>query len=81
MYENEEHPGCKGCQWNKYPECYAKIEKDGTYFRIDNLVKSYWCNGIDKVYDDSIEGKSELELKIELLETRIEVLENAQKED
>ena len=77
-YEDEEHPRCKGCEWNKYPECHAKIEKDGNYFRIDNLVKSYWCNGFrgfNKIYDDSIELKSDETKKIEDLEKRIAELE------
>ena len=67
------HEGCKECKWNKYPECLCKIERDGSYFRIDNLVESYCCIGFrdgDKVYDDSIKIKSDLEVRIDALEEK-----------
>ena len=68
---------CKGCKWNNYPYCNGSKDFDGNFMRIDNLRPIFMCGQKDNniVYDFSIIEKT----KLELLEERIEILENANK--
>ena len=72
---------CKGCNWNHYPECQGKIDEDGSFEKIDNLVKSYVCSGfrdtLETHSDVPIIIKTELELKVEELEEKVRALEDA----
>jgi len=71
-----EHKTCKGCPYNHYPLCYGTIMLDGSYMNIENQKECFQCGQKDKeVTDFSIEKKSELELRVEELETKINSLE------
>lgn len=72
-----EHKICKDCKFNHYPECHGIKMDDGNYMNIENLKPGFRCGqkNEDKLFDFSIKKKSELELKIEALEERINELE------
>ena len=77
VYIMTEHKVCVGCKWNEYPLCKGSIMLDGNYMNIDKLHEEFQC-GVklrDTPKDHSIIEKS----KIELLEDRIKVLEDAKK--
>ena len=72
-----EHKICIGCQWNRYPECYGTIMGDGNYMNIENLKEGFECGQKDdiEVTDFSIKIKSDLELRVEVLEEKTKDLE------
>lgn len=72
-----EHKICKGCKYNRYPLCYGTKMYDGEYMNIENLKESFNCGQKDEpeLTDFSIKTKSELELRIEELELKINKLE------
>ena len=67
-----EHKVCKGCRWNKYPECLGTIMMDGIFMNIENLKIGFECGQKedDKMMDFSIKPKSDLELRVEALEEK-----------
>ena len=71
-----EHEICKGCQWNKYPECLGTKMFTGEFMNIENIRPGFECGKKDRLEstDLSIEIKNPLELKIEELEARIDEL-------
>ena len=71
-----EHEVCKDCSYNHYPLCYGTIMFDGNYMNIENLREGFECGQKDKEMTDfSIVKKTDLELKIDVLELRIKDLE------
>ena len=72
-----EHKVCKGCIWNHYPECYGTIMDSEKYMKIDKLKPDFECGqkDLDGITDFSIKTKSDLELRMEEVETKILELE------
>lgn len=72
-----EHEVCNGCQWNDYPNCLGTKMFDGEFMNIEKLKPGFQCGQKDNetAMDFSIEIKSELELKMEELESKIKILE------
>jgi len=73
-----ENKVCKGCKWNHYPECHGTKMFDGSYMRIDNLRPTFNCGQKNdlEMMDFSISKKSDLEIRIEELESKIIELES-----
>jgi len=72
-----EHEVCKGCQWNNYPFCTGSIGCDGEFMNIESLESGFGCGQKDSsVAHDLILPKSDVNKKIEDLESRIQTLEN-----
>ena len=72
-----EHKICKVCKWNKYPLCEGTKMFDGEFMNIEKLKPGFKCGQKDlpDVKDFSIKTKTELELKVEMLENKINELE------
>ncbi len=72
-----EHRICKGCQWNKYPLCEGTKMDSGNFMNIENLRIGFKCDQKNDliITNFNIIKKSESELKIKDLETRITELE------
>lgn len=64
-----EHKVCKGCRWNEYPICKGTKMEYG-YINIENRKPGFQCGQKDdsNMRDFSIKIKSELELRVEVLE-------------
>lgn len=77
-----EHKVCKGCRWNGYPICLGTILDSGNNMNIENLRPGFQCGQKENsvINDLSIKIKLELDLKLEDIEARIKVLEDAGKE-
>ena len=75
-----EHKICKDCKWNEYPLCKGTIMPNGEYMNIENIKPIFKCGQKEELElnDMSIERKSDLDLKIEELETRINELEKVE---
>ena len=75
-----EHPFCKGCQWNDYPNCKGTILSNSRFASINHLSKNFKCGQKDKTEVKSFKPtKSRYKLimeKITQLEDRIKVLED-----
>ena len=75
-----EHKICKGCRWNKYPLCEGTVMNNGKFMNIENLEKGFECGQKDNLeVSDLIPKKTELELRIDALEERINTLEELSK--
>lgn len=70
-----EHEICKGCQWNHYPLCYGTKMYDGKYMNIENLKPLFKCGQKDE--DTMTDFSIKPQTKLEDLETRLKVLEDA----
>lgn len=75
-----EHKICKGCKWNKYPFCSGTKMID-EFMRIDNLKEYFVCGrkDLDNVGILGIVKKSDLELRVEVLESKVNTLEEVRK--
>lgn len=71
------HKECEKCQWNNYPTCNGTIMDDGSEMNIENLKDSFQCGQKDdiNITDFSIRVKSDLELRIEVLEEKTKDLD------
>ena len=64
------HKVCKECQYNKYPLCEGTKMDTGNFMNIENLRPGFECGQKDdpNITDFSIKIKSDLELRVEVLE-------------
>ena len=72
-----EHKTCKGCKWNNYPACKGTII-DGIEMNIEKLNISFLCGvkDMDNIHEISrMPSKSDLELRVEVLEEKVNELE------
>lgn len=68
---------CVGCQWNGFPICNGRIGFNGEFERIDYLRPGFICGQKDRLEVDDLTPPKSTTTKLEELESRINILENA----